>query len=102
MVSQGLLDDPEFLAELDKLDVAAPVPERDARFVDYVRPTMDEWTRDEQIDRVSSSASEAHTAPGASRRVAVMMMLGGTLVGALLAGVVFHDQVIRIIDTLKR
>jgi hypothetical protein len=95
-----LLDDPEFLAELDKLDVVA-APHRDPRFVEYVRPTLDEWARGEEWDLPDyTPAPERPVRRG--RLVAAVAMLGGTLAGALLATAVFHEQVIRILDALRQ
>jgi hypothetical protein len=100
---QPLLDDPEFLAELDRLDAASSGSQRDARFAGYRRPTLDEWAREQHRDLPEGPpASEPHPTPAADRIVAAMTMVGGTLAGALLAAFVFHDEVSRILDMFGR
>ena len=92
------LDDPDFLTELDKLEPGRSAEaERDS--VAYYRPTLEEWARDQGItlSPPDESIDIPTQAAVVGRWVVAAVTIVGTLTGAAMAAVVFHEQVQQIL-----
>ena len=88
------LDDPEFLAELEKLDVVhVPQPARDVP-----HPTLEEWAQNQGII-LPEPADEAARRPPQPLLIA-LKFVGLAFVGAGAAVLVFRDRVALILSTL--
>jgi hypothetical protein len=93
----ALLDDPDFLAELDKLE---PRRTADRDRVDYYHPTLEEWAREQGIILAPPDETVDDRPPSTrvGRGLIAMVTFVGTLTGAAMAAFVFHDQVVQILS----
>ncbi len=91
----ALLDDPDFVAELDKLEPRSVAIRNQ---VEYHHPTLEEWAREQGI--VLSPPDDTLDEPRSSRVgrwLVALVACAGTLTGAAMAAIVFRDEVLQIL-----
>lgn len=102
-MAASLLDDPVFLAELDKLDEGLDLDTKYEEHFEH-RPTLDEWAAEAGIVLSPPDHTRARRAPRATWRMTWQVMnavafLALVFVGAGAAAVLFHDRVLRLLTT---
>ena len=96
-VTLPLLDDPGFLEELEKIDISPPT--RRESFLIGPHPTMDQWLEEERPAEPTEMEEAIESVRGwASGWLVAAVAVLGTLAGAGLATVVFHERVLRMLS----